>query len=91
MSKKIAIILLVLLCIFCLLPTSSFASYVSNYSEPYINLKRGTYGTGVKWLQDMLAHNGYFLNIDGEFGNITYNCVVDFHPPTHKSLSCLIL
>ena len=54
------------------------AGYTSTYSEPTITLKRGTYGTGVKWLQDMLNHNGYALSVDGEFGNATYNAVTSF-------------
>lgn len=57
---------------------TSLAAYTSNYSEPTITLRRGTYGTGVKWLQDMLNHNGYSLTIDGEFGNATYTSVTNF-------------
>jgi len=67
-----------------LLSNTSLATYTSNYSEPTITLKRGTYGTGVKWLQDMLNHNGYSLTIDGEFGNETYHAVTNFQ--TSKGL-----
>lgn len=54
------------------------AAYISSYSEPTITLRRGTYGTGVRWLQDILNHNGYSITIDGEFGNATYNAVTHF-------------
>lgn len=73
---------MILSCI--LFSSTSLAAYTSNYSEPTITLKRGTYGTGVKWLQDMLNHNGYSLAIDGEFGNATYNAVTNFQ--TNKGL-----
>ena len=66
-------IFLIILC-----TSTTFAAYSSAYSEPSITLKKGTYGTGVKWLQDMLNHNGYSINVDGEFGNQTYNTVCDF-------------
>lgn len=75
MNKKIFLVGIILLVLFS---SISFASYTSNYSEPTITLKRGTYGTGVKWLQDMLNHVGYTLNVDGEFGNATYNAVISF-------------
>ena len=56
----------------------SYASYSSSYSEPTILIKQGSYGTGVKWVQDMLNHNGYSLTVDGAFGTKTYNAVVNF-------------
>lgn len=75
MNKKIFLIGIMVLVLFS---NISFATYTSTYSEPNIILKKGTYGTGVKWLQDMLNHNGYSLSIDGEFGNATYQAVTNF-------------
>ena len=78
-QKTIILPIITILLFYIVLFTSNvFASYTSIYSEPSITIKRGTYGTGVKWLQDMLNHNGYFLDIDGEFGNNTYNAVCSF-------------
>ena len=75
MNKKVVFFSL----FFILLFTSIwFATYTSNYSEPTITLKKGAYGTGVKWLQDMLNHNGYSLTVDGAFGTKTYNAVINF-------------
>ena len=48
----------------------SYASYSSNYSEPYTLIRKGSSGTGVKWVQDMLNHNGYSLTVDGDFFKI---------------------
>ena len=56
----------------------SYASYSSPYSEPYTLIKKGSTGTSVKWVQDMLNHNGYSLTVDGVFGTNTYNAVVSF-------------
>lgn len=58
--------------------TVSLATYTSSYAEPTITLKQGTYGTGVKWLQDMLNHNGYSITVDGIYGNGTYQVVKQF-------------
>ena len=78
MDKKIFIIAFIIIIMCFIIPVKSFATYSSIYPEPSITLKRGTYGNGVKWLQDMLNHNGYTLSIDGEFGNATYNAVTNF-------------
>lgn len=80
MNKKSIVLLIIMTLLFSITLFSSyaFASYTSIYSEPSITIRRGTYGTGVKWLQDMLNHNGYSLSIDGEFGNNTYNAVCSF-------------
>lgn len=61
-------------------PISStvLAAYASPYAEPTILIQKGTYGTGVKWVQDMLNHNGYNLKIDGAFGNTTLSAVLNF-------------
>ena len=56
----------------------SYASYSSSYKEPTTLIKKGCTGTGVKWVQDMLNHNGYSLTVDGDFGSKTYNAVIQF-------------
>lgn len=55
-----------------------FAAYTSSYAEPTVLIKKGTYGTGVKWVQDMLNHNGYKLTVDGAFGDNTLSAVKSF-------------
>ena len=75
MNKKVIFLGLIIILLFC---SVSFGAYTSSYAEPTILIKKGTYGTGVKWLQDMLNHNGYSLTVDGAFGNATYNAVIDF-------------
>ncbi|MBO5143467.1 MAG: peptidoglycan-binding protein [Clostridia bacterium] len=55
-----------------------FAAYTSPYAEPTILIRNGSYGTGVKWVQDMLNHNGYNLTVDGTFGNNTLSAVKNF-------------
>ena len=75
MNKKVIFFGLIIILLFC---SVSFGAYTSSYPEPTILIKKGTYGTGVKWLQDMLNHNGYSLTVDGAFGNATYNAVIDF-------------
>lgn len=75
MNKKVIFFGLIIILLFC---SVSFGAYTSSYTEPNILIKKGTYGTGVKWVQDMLNHNGYSLTIDGAFGNATYNAVIDF-------------
>lgn len=63
------------------------------------NLKKGSTGEGVKWLQRELNNRGYNLSVDGIFGSGTYNAVIDFQkkhglsadgivgPSTKKALS----
>lgn len=82
MNRKVIFLCLF---IFILFSSTVLAAYTSSYSEPTILLKKGTYGTGVKWLQDMLNHNGYSLKIDGIFGTATYNAVMNFQK--NKGLS----
>jgi peptidoglycan hydrolase-like protein with peptidoglycan-binding domain len=43
-----------------------------------IDLKLGSKGTSVKYLQSLLSKLGYPLTIDGEYGNITTNIVKTF-------------
>lgn len=57
----------------------SVNAYTSNYIEPTnVLIRKGTYGSGVKWVQDMLNHNGYDLVVDGIFGNKTYQAILNF-------------
>ena len=48
------------------------------YNVPSINLKQGTTGPGVKWLQWELKQRGYDLKIDGIMGPVTSDCVRDY-------------
>lgn len=75
MNKNVIFFSLIIL-IFC--SSITLATYTSNYQEPSILIKKGMYGTGVRWVQDMLNQNGYSLSVDGAFGNATYNAVVNF-------------
>ena len=77
--RTLKIFLLSMLSIFFLSNFSfSYAAYTSNYAEPTILIKYGSTGTGVKWVQDLLKQNGYTIEIDGLFGNITKNAVIHF-------------
>lgn len=58
--------------------STSYAAYTSSYTEPISLIKQGSKGTGVKWVQDMLNHNGYSLTIDGDFGSKTLSAVKNF-------------
>lgn len=67
---------LLLVCFnFC---STSYAAYKSSYAEPSILIRTGCYGSGVRWVQDMLNHNGYNLDVDGVFGNGTLTAVKSF-------------
>lgn len=49
------------------------------YSTPTLTVKKGSYGTDVKWVQWMLnTIDGANLVIDGSFQNATYNAVTNF-------------
>lgn len=48
------------------------------YKEPSTNLKKGSRGEGVKWLQWELNQSGYKLDIDGIFGSFTDQAVRKF-------------
>lgn len=85
MKIKNSVFILCVLCFTFLLSSFVCAAYTSSYAEPSALLRKGTYGTGVKWLQDMLNHNGYNLTVDGVFGSGTYNAVVSFQ--SSKGLS----
>ncbi len=68
----------------------SYASYSSPYNEPYTLIKKGSSGTGVKWVQDMLNHNGYSLTVDGVFGTKTYNAVISFQKSKGLSVDGIV-
>lgn len=68
----------------------SYASYSSPYAEPSILIKRGSTGTGVKWVQDILNHNGYSLIVDGEFGTKTHNAVISFQKSKGLSVDGIV-
>ena len=38
------------------IPSTTLASFISSYPEPTILVKKGSTGTNVKWIQDMLNH-----------------------------------
>lgn len=80
--KKLQISKILLMVVCALLIVTSVnvtnAAYTSSYSEPNVLIRKGTYGVGVKWVQDMLNHNGYKLTVDGIFGTNTYNAVINF-------------
>ena len=48
------------------------------YKQPTTNLKKGSKGEGVKWLQWELNEAGYMIDIDGIFGQDTFNAVKKF-------------
>ena len=78
MVKRISKLLLITLILLTCLGISFSHAYTSSYTEPNLLVRKGTYGTGVKWVQDMLNHNGYNLSVDGIFGTQTYNAVINF-------------
>ena len=48
------------------------------YTVPAGNLKKGSKGDGVKWIQWSLKQKGYSLALDGDFGTNTDTSVRDF-------------
>lgn len=54
------------------------------YKEPTTNIKKGMVGEGVKWVQWELVEAGYNLDVDGEFGPITYDCVLKYQRSTKQ-------
>ena len=80
MLKYIKSILFVLLSVIFItgFKTTINAAYMSSYAEPTSLIKYGSKGTGVKWVQDLLKQNGYSIEVDGKFGNITRNAVIHF-------------
>lgn len=48
------------------------------YIKPILTLRKGSKGTGVKWLQWELVEAGYDIAIDGDFGDKTLKAVKAF-------------
>ena len=77
--NKILLIFTAFITILCLgFSNKVLAAYRSPYAEPTVLIRKGNSGTGVKWVQDMLNHNGYNLVVDGAFGNNTLSAVQNF-------------
>jgi peptidoglycan hydrolase-like protein with peptidoglycan-binding domain len=70
--------------------TNIYAVYTSSYPEPTSLVKYGSVGSNVKWVQDLLKQNGYSLQIDGEFGNITRNAVIHFQKYNNLSTDGIV-
>ena len=87
---KIISILAITLVLLISFASISYASYSSPYAEPYTLIRKGSTGTGVKWVQDMLNHNGYSLTIDGIFGAKTYNAVISFQKSKGLSVDGIV-
>ena len=47
------------------------------YPVPTKLIKEGSKGNEVKWLQYELNESGYNLKVDGDFGQLTHNAVID--------------
>lgn len=81
-------LLLLLICFN--LGSTSYAAYKSSYSEPTILIRTGCYGSGVRWVQDMLNHNGYDLDVDGVFGQGTLTAVKSFQRKYNLSVDGIV-
>lgn len=66
------------------------AAYSSSYQEPTRLLKLNSRGEDVKWLQDMLNHNGFSLSVDGIFGNNTYKVVKEFQANSNIAVDGIV-
>ena len=82
MKKRVLLFIMFFITIFFISNISN-AYYTSNYKEPTITLKVNARGENVKWLQDILNHNGYSLTVDGIFGKNTLNAVKSFQTKTN--------
>lgn len=58
--------------------TKTAAKKKNPYTKPTKDLKKGTKGDGVKWIQYELVEAGYKIKIDGVFGVSTENAVKKF-------------
>lgn len=87
---------LITFCAFLLLITcfsftpKAYAAYKSSYTEPTILIRSGCYGSGVRWVQDMLNHNGYSLTVDGVFGSGTLAAVKSFQSKYHLTVDGIV-
>ena len=48
------------------------------YTEPTRNVKKGSTGTGAKWVQWQLNRHGASLAVDGAFGNLSVSALIAF-------------
>ena len=88
--KYIKSFLLVFLSLIFISGSHIYAAYSSPYTEPTALIKYGSTGSGVKWVQDLLKQNGYTLEIDGDFGNITKNAVIHFQKYNNLSIDGIV-
>lgn len=58
------------------------------YNEPSskVNIRKGSRGNDVRWLQWELVESGYNINVDGIFGNATYNALIAFQQSSKLSV-----
>lgn len=54
------------------------AALTCPYSEPAVELQKGSLGNDVKWVQWYLNKKGYGLVVDGDFGTDTHKSVIAF-------------
>lgn len=60
------------------------------YVEPASNIKKGSEGEGVKWIQWHLNKHGYDLEIDGDFGALTDKAVRDFQGKSNLTVDGIV-
>ena len=90
MTQKHVFIMILLGMLLILSSTVCFASYSSPYIEPTTCIKKGSTGSNVKWIQDMLNHCGYDLSVDGIFGFNTYQAVTNFQKNQHLQVDGIV-
>ena len=60
-------------------PTVQTVSKTDNpYPIPEETIRKGSIGTGAKWVQYQLNKKGYSLIVDGNFGNKSVNALISF-------------
>lgn len=89
MKKRVLLFIMFFITIFSVSNISN-AYYTSSYKEPTVLLKVNSKGEGVRWLQDMLNHNGYTLTVDGIFGNNTLNAVKKFQAKVNIAVDGIV-
>lgn len=89
MKKRVLLFIMFFITIFSISNFSN-AYYTSSYKEPAALLKMNSRGEGVKWLQDMLNHNGYSLTVDGIFGSNTLNAVKIFQSKVNITVDGIV-
>lgn len=58
--------------------TKGHTAIVVSASQNYPTLKKNACGANVKLLQTLLNNKGAHLNVDGEFGNLTFIALIEF-------------